>query len=223
MCHMRRRIHVSASVLSNTVCHMRRRRIHVSYEEEDTRVSFSPIQHQSAAQSAARPSPVLRVLFFVSTNPPRTTILHSRPYTNHEGEEDTYMCTLDPIPTTILEQAPSRATAQESVGGYGRLWEAIPQPTACGLCAHLVVCALANSTAQHSLQTTLGCVSALHSLQTALHSLQTALHSLQTALHSLQTALHTCRQAERLVAGKESISSVHRVWCSVHSEVRQRV
>jgi hypothetical protein len=42
---MRRRIHVSASVLSNTVCHMRRRRIHVSYEEEDTRVSFSPIQH----------------------------------------------------------------------------------------------------------------------------------------------------------------------------------
>jgi len=150
MCHMRRRIHVSASVLSNTVCHMRRRRIHVSYEEEDTRVSFSPIQHQSAAQSAARPSPVLRVLFFVSTNPPRTTILHSRPYTNHEGEEDTYMCTLDPIPTTILEQTPSRATAQESVGGYGRLWEAIPQPTACGLCAHLVVCALANSTAQHS-------------------------------------------------------------------------
>ena len=202
MCHMRRRIHVSASVLSNTVCHMRRRRIHVSYEEEDTRVSFSPIQHQSAAQSAARPSPVLRVLFFVSTNPPRTTILHSRPYTNHEGEEDTYMWTLDPIPTTILEQTPSRATAQESVGGYGRLWEAIPQPTACGLCAHLVVCALANSTAQHSLQTTLGCVS---------------------ALHSLQTALHTCRQAERLVAGKESISSVHRVWCSVHSEVRQRV
>jgi hypothetical protein len=223
MCHMRRRIHVSASVLSNTVCHMRRRRIHVSYEEEDTRVSFSPIQHQSAAQSAARPSPVLRVLFFVSTNPPRTTILHSRPYTNHEGEEDTYMCTLDPIPTTILEQAPSRATAQESVGGYGRLWEAIPQPTACGLCAHLVVCALAN---------TWLCVSTAQLAHTALHSLHTqhctaCTHSTaqlaHTALHSLQTALHTCRQAERLVAGKESISSVHRVWCSVHSEVRQRV
>jgi hypothetical protein len=221
---------VSASVLSNTVCHMRRRRIHVSYEEEDTRVSFSPIQHQSAAQSAARPSPVLRVLFFVSTNPPRTTILHSRPYTNHEGEEDTYMWTLDPIPTTILEQTPSRATAQESVGGYGRLWEAIPQPTACGLCAHLVVCALANtwlcfSSAQPAHSTAQLAHTALHSLHTqhctaCTHSTAQLAH---TALHSLQTALHTCRQAERLVAGKESISSVHRVWCSVHSEVRQRV